>query len=177
MDRLRWTRLDAPAPWLLAVALVLALAPAPAAAAGEAPSHRPNRRVCPGPVVGAAGCHARVITDRQAEPLASSSPSGYGPADFHTAYALPDNAPTPQTIAIVDAYNSPTIASDLAVYSSTYGIPACTTANGCFRKVNQNGDEGPYPKKDGGWALEIALDVEAAHGICQNCKILLVEAS
>jgi hypothetical protein len=177
MDRLRWMRLDAPAPWLLAVALALALTAAPVAAAAEAPSHRPNRRVCPGPVVGAAGCHSRVITDRSAEPLASSSPSGYGPADFHTAYALPDNATTAQTIAIVDAYDSPTIESDLAVYSSTYGIPACTTANGCFRKVNQNGVEGSYPKKDAGWALEIALDVEAAHGICQNCKILLVEAN
>jgi Bacterial Ig-like domain len=177
MDRLHGTRLDAPAPWLLAVALVLALVPASAAAAGEAPSHRPNRRVCPGPVVGAAGCHSRVITDRNAEPLASSSPSGYGPADFHTAYALPNNAPTAQTIAIVDAYDDPTIESDLAVYSSTYGIPACTTANGCFSKVNQNGVEGSYPKKDAGWALEIALDVEAAHGICQNCEILLVEAN
>jgi subtilase family serine protease len=117
-----------------------------------------------------------VITDRKAEPLASSSPSGYGPADFHTAYALPDNAPAPQTIAIVDAYDNPTIASDLAVYSSTYGIPACTTANGCFRKVNQDGVEGSYPKKDAGWALEIALDVETAHAICHNCEILLVEA-
>ena len=119
MDRLRWTRLDAPAPWLLAVALALALVPAAAAAGGEAPSHRPNRRVCPGPVVGAAGCHSRVITDRNADPLASSSPSGYSPADFHTAYSLPDTAPTAQTIAIVDAYDSPTIESDLAVYSST----------------------------------------------------------
>jgi hypothetical protein len=118
-----------------------------------------------------------VITDRSAEPLASSSPSGYSPADFHTAYSLPENAPTAQTIAIVDAYDSPTIESDLAVYSSTYGIPACTTANGCFSKVNQNGVEGSYPKKDAGWALEIALDVEVAHGICQNCKILLVEAN
>jgi hypothetical protein len=176
MDRLRWTRLDAPAPWLLALALVLALAPSPADAAGQAPSHRPNRRVCHGPVLGAAGCHSRVITDRNAEPLASSSPSGYGPADFHSAYALPENAPTPQTIAIVDAYDDPTIASDLAVYSSTYGIPACTTANGCFRKVNQKGVEGSYPKKDAGWALEIALDVETAHAICHNCEVLLVEA-
>jgi Bacterial Ig-like domain len=126
--------------------------------------------------VGAAECHSRVITDRKAEPLASSSPSGYGPADFHTAYALPNNALAPQTIAIVDAYDNPTIESDLAVYSSTYGIPACTTANGCFRKVNQNGVEGSYPKKDAGWALEIALDVETAHAICHNCEILLVEA-
>ena len=57
-----------------------------------------------------------------------------------------------------------------------YGLPACTTANGCFKKVNQTGGTF-YPLKDPGWALEIALDVETAHAICQNCKILLVEAT
>jgi hypothetical protein len=118
-----------------------------------------------------------VITDRGGTPLAAPGPTGYGPAEFHTAYALPTAAPTPQTIAIVDAYDSPTIEEDLALYSSTYGLPACTSANGCFRKVNQSGAEGPYPKADAGWALEIALDVETAHAICQNCKILLLEAS
>jgi hypothetical protein len=118
-----------------------------------------------------------VITDRSGTPLATSGPTGYGPAEFHGAYELPTTASTPQTIAIVDAYDSPTIESDLGVYSATYGLPACTTANGCFQKVNQKGAEGPYPKADGGWALEIALDVETAHAICQNCKILLVEAS
>ncbi|HWP33345.1 MAG TPA: hypothetical protein VNL97_06320, partial [Solirubrobacterales bacterium] len=118
-----------------------------------------------------------MITDRSGTPLATSGPTGYGPAEFHGAYELPTTASTPQTIAIVDAYDSPTIESDLGVYSATYGLPACTTANGCFQKVNQKGAEGPYPKADGGWALEIALDVETAHAICQNCKILLVEAS
>jgi hypothetical protein len=118
-----------------------------------------------------------VITDRSGTPLATSGPTGYGPAEFHAAYELPTTAPTPQTIAIVDAYDSPTIESDLGVYSATFGLPACTTANGCFRKVNQSGQEGPYPKADSGWALEIALDVETAHAICQNCQILLIEAS
>jgi hypothetical protein len=160
---------------IAAAVLVLAL-PVAASATGK-PAQRPNKPVCPGPVVEAAGCHARVVTDRAGTPLANSGPFGYSPADFHTAYALPTTASTPQTIAIVDAYNSPTIESDLGVYSSTYGLPACTTANGCFQKVNQSGEAGPYPKADGGWALEIALDVETAHAICQNCKVLLVEAS
>jgi hypothetical protein len=160
----------------LAAATLALLNPVSAAAVGK-PAHLPNKRVCPGPVVEAADCHARVVTDRAGTPLASSGPVGYGPADLHSAYALPTTtaASTPQTIAIVDAYDSPTIESDLAVYNSTFGLPACTTANGCFRKVNQDGDAGPYPKTDGGWALEIALDVEAAHAICQDCKILLVE--
>jgi hypothetical protein len=169
------------APLIMAAALAAAtlalLNPAAAAAVGK-PAHLPNKRVCPCPVAQAADCHARVVTDRAATPLASSGPVGYAPADLHSAYALPTTtaASTPQTIAIVDAYDSPTIESDLAVYNSTFGLPACTTANGCFRKVNQEGDVGPYPIADGGWALEIALDVEAAHAICQDCKILLVEA-
>ena len=68
------------------------------------------------------------------------------------------------TIAIVDAYNDPTAEADLNVFSSTYGLPACTTANGCFTKVNQRGTKS-YPKADGGWALEISLDIQWAHAI------------
>jgi hypothetical protein len=177
MGHLRSIRMGVFAPWFAAAALVLAAIPAIAGAVGNAPPSRPNKPVCPGPVVGAAGCHARVITNRSGTPLAGSGPSGYGPADFHSAYGLPNTAPTVQTIAIVDAYNDPTIESDLGVFSSTYGLPACTTANGCFLKVNQSGGTGSYPKTDAGWALEIALDVETAHAICQNCKILLVEAT
>jgi subtilase family serine protease len=156
-----------------AVAL-LALAAAPVAgAAGQ--SHRP---VCPGPAnAGAALCHAHVVTDAHGAPAATAGPTGYGPAQFRTAYGLPGTAPSPQTVAIVDAYDSSTIASDLSAYSSYYGLPQCTTANGCFKKVNQSGVAGSYPTKNAGWALEIALDVEVAHAICPNCKILLVEAS
>ena len=47
----------------------------------------------------------------------------------------------------------------------------------CFKKVNQNGAASPLPQVNAGWALEIALDVEAAHAMCQNCSILLVEAN
>ena len=160
-----------------ALALALLTVPTLASAAGP-PARRPSRPVCPGPAAGGvADCHARVVTDRGGAPLATSGPTGYGPAQFHGAYELPTEAASAQTIAIVDAYDDPTIEEDLAVYSETYGLPACTTANGCFRKVNQNGQEGSYPNADSGWALEISLDVEVAHAICQNCRILLVEAS
>ena len=87
-----------------------------------------------------------------------------------------DRAQRPRPIAIVDAYDDPNIEADLAVFDAQYGLPACTTANGCFRKVNQTGGT-LYPPANTGWALEIALDVETAHAICQNCKILLVEAN
>jgi subtilase family serine protease len=140
------------------------------AAAGSKP-------VCPGPAAfGTVRCHSHVVTDIKGNPHATGGPSGYGPAQFQTAYSLPSStAGTGQTIGIVDAYDDPNIESDLGVYSTQYGLPPCTTANGCFRKVDQTGGTS-YPRKDAGWALEISLDVEIAHALCPNCKILLVEA-
>jgi subtilase family serine protease len=136
-----------------------------------------HKAVCPGPAARGTGrCHARVITDRNGNPDATTSPTGYGPVQFRTAYGLPSSASKVQTIGIVDAYNDSNIESDLGVYSSHYGLPKCTTANGCFKKVNQTGGTS-YPQTNAGWALEISLDVEIAHAICPNCKILLVEAA
>ena len=83
----------------------------------------------------------------------------------------------PPTIGIVDAYDDPNAESDLAVYRTQYGLPPCTTANGCFRKVNQSGQANRLPSANKGWATEIALDIEMASAICPACKILLVEAS
>ncbi|HYU47264.1 MAG TPA: S53 family peptidase [Terriglobales bacterium] len=137
-----------------------------------------SKPVCPGPAArGDARCHAQVVSDEHGNATASITPAGYGPVQFRTAYSLPSNtAGKGQTIGIVDAFNDPNIESDLGVYSSTFGLPKCTTANGCFKKVNQTGGTS-YPKTDAGWALEISLDVEIAHALCPNCKILLVEAT
>ena len=164
------------------LAAALAAAALAFAGSGSAANGNSSRRVCPGPSFAAADCHARVVTDARGNPHATTSPTGYGPAQFHSAYGLPTTAPGLQTIAIVDAFDDPTITSDLSVYSSTYGLPALPTCatpasqTACFVKVNQNGNASGYPRKDAGWALEIALDVETAHAICQNCKIILVEA-
>ena len=138
-----------------------------------------QRPVCPGPVAeGSAKCHAHVVTNGKGTPQVTPAPAGYGPAQFHGAYGLPASAPAGQTIAIVDAYDDPSIASDLNAYSTQFGLPLCNSANPCFKKVNQSGSaSGPFPKSNSGWALEIALDVEVAHGICPNCKIVLVEAN
>jgi subtilase family serine protease len=139
--------------------------------------HLPSRDVCSAPARGSAACTARVLTKASGRTLAASSPSGYGPAQFQTAYSLPSaSGGVGQTIGIVDAYDDPSAEKDLAVYNSSYGLPACTTANGCFKKVNQTGGT-KYPRKDGGWALEISLDLQAARAACPNCKLLLVEAS
>jgi hypothetical protein len=145
----------------------------------------PERAVCPGPVgEGFARCHAHVVVDSHGLPATSSLPPGYGPAQFHGAYSLPNEGPAGQTIAIVDAYDDPSIRNDLTTYDKTFGIPdlptcssTATSATSCFLKVNQNGATSPLPSKSSGWALEIALDVETAHEICQNCKVVLVEAS
>lgn len=111
---------------------------------------------------------------------ATAATSGYAPADLKSAYKLP-NATTTATVAVVDAYDAPTIESDLAAYRATYGLPACTSANGCFQKVNQEGTAGPLPglepDPDGaGWAGESTLDVEMVSAVCPTCHILLVEA-
>jgi subtilase family serine protease len=107
---------------------------------------------------------------------AQAAPSGYGPADLQSAYGLPATGGAGRTIAIVDAYDDPTAEADLGVYRSAFGLPACTTANGCFRKVNQNGGSSP-PRADGGWAQEISLDLDMASATCPACRILLVEAN
>jgi subtilase family serine protease len=154
----------------LRVVIATLLLSAAAMAAGSRP-------VCPGPAAhGTARCHSHVITDARGIPNASASPSGYGPTQFRTGYNLTATGNSGTTIGIVDAYDDPNIESDLGVYSTQFSLPACTTANGCFKKVNQTGGAS-YPAKNAGWALEISLDVEIAHAICPSCHILLVEAT
>ena len=138
-----------------------------------------HAKVCPSSEPGAARCHAWVRVDDAAQPLATSGPSGYVPADLQAAYALASaaaNNGSGQTVAIVDAYDDGNAESDLAHYRAQFGLPACTTANGCFRKVNQSGGTS-YPRGDAGWAEEISLDLDMVSAICPNCHILLVEAS
>jgi subtilase family serine protease len=107
----------------------------------------------------------------------NATPEGYGPADLQSAYDLPSaSAGSGQTVAIVDAYDDPTAAQDLATYRSQYGESACTTANGCFTKVNENGGSTP-PSTDTGWAQEESLDLDMVSAIAPNAHILLVEAS
>jgi hypothetical protein len=103
---------------------------------------------------------------------------GLDPADLRSAYDLPSQSTgSGQTVGIVDAFNDPKAESDLATYRSHYGLPACTTANGCFKKVNQTGGT-TYPNSTSSiWAVEISLDVDMVSAACPNCHILLVEAT
>ncbi len=170
------------------------------------------RSVCSAPARGHAGCLSLRLVPQTAAARAHTHPvastrslrvaqthalsaaeGGYGlrPQDLRSAYfpgktELPEApASEPQTIALVDAYNDPNAETDLQAYDKEFKLPLCTTANGCFAKVNQRGEAGNYPttrsterEAASGWALETATDIEVAHAVCQqNCKIVLVEAN
>jgi hypothetical protein len=103
--------------------------------------------------------------------------SGNGPTQLRSAYGLPASGGNGRTVAIVDAYDLASAAADLATYRAQFGLPACTVASGCFRKVDQRGGTS-YPPSGviNGWASEIELDLDMVSAVCPDCKILLVEA-
>jgi subtilase family serine protease len=141
-----------------------------------------HKAVC-GHVVGrAARCHARVVTDAAGHVLVnqhtpSGMLSGYSPSSLRSAYKVTASGSSSTIIAIVDAYGYTNAERDLGVYRSQYGLPACTTSNGCFKKLNQNGVQGSYPAQNTGWAQESALDLDMASAMCPGCKIYLIEAN
>ncbi|MGH3407771.1 MAG: carboxypeptidase regulatory-like domain-containing protein [Streptosporangiaceae bacterium] len=127
---------------------------------------------------GFARCFAIVRTPSDHKITADASgppPGALAPADIQSAYKLP-TAGGGQTVAVVDAYGDSHAESDLATFRSHYGLPPCTTANGCFTKVNQTGGT-TYPGDDPGWALETSLDLDAVSSACPACNILLVEGN
>ena len=160
--------------------------------------HHSYKHVCnPTNVPGMNHCDLDVITDANGKALVLAnslvSPQTlasvpYGPAQLRGAYGESGTTSKTRTVAIVDAYNDATVLSDLNTFSSTYSIPtmsSCAVSGGtysspCFQVVNETG--GPtLPPSDGlgvnGWAGEISLDVQAVHAMCQNCNILLIEAT
>ena len=175
-----WPYLGAAATGLASLALVGATAPAAGAAPTPAqPAGKHAVRVCTQAVTGASCQALRVdpATSGSGVSPAAATPSGLFPADLQSAYKLPSaTAGAGRTVAIVDAFDDPAAESDLGVYRSQFGLPACTTANGCFRKVGQTGTTS-LPRKNASWAEEISLDVDMVSATCPLCRILLVEAN
>ena len=143
----------------------------------------PNvRRACPWPPpTHDAACLALVRTDVSSgrEQLPDSSPPGYGPASLQDAYNLKTASAQDgkgETVAVVDAYDDPDAESSLAVYRAQYGLPPCSTANGCFTKVNL-GQTGTGSPSSLGWGIEESLDIDMVSAICPQCHIMLVEAA
>jgi len=114
-----------------------------------------------------------------ASPDAIPAGVGYGPSQLQSAYNLTAASAANgagRTIAIVDAFDDPTAAADLAAYRSAAGLPAVPS----FRKVNQNGATSPLPSEapaSDDWTLEESLDLDMASAICPLCNIVLVEAT
>lgn len=137
------------------------------------PRQGPSVRVCGDVGVGFARCQAWLRTDIRGA-LRPNTPGGYAPNDLQTAYGLTTDSTIggrAQTVAVVDAYDDPNVASDLTVYRSQYGLPACTASDGCFTKQTYTS------QTNAGWAAEESVDVDMVSAICPNCKILVVQAA
>jgi subtilase family serine protease len=135
------------------------------------------QRVCAKPTAGHAACFAKVLVNKEgAIPMATAPlSSALSPTQLKAAYNLPSTGGAGRTVAIVDAYGYPNLERDLSIYRSSYGMSACTTANGCLKIVDQNGGTS-LPRTDVGWSQEQALDVDAVSATCPDCHILVVQA-
>ncbi len=187
---------------LLSLALIVGAvvpgAAAPIAAAHTAKSPAPSttyyaigERICKAPKKHAAACFAekRVLVQpgtkgaRAFTVVAGTNPAdtigpagGLTPSDLGTAYKVNTTGGSGQTLAIVDAFNDPNLVADLATFDTHYGLASCGLGT-CLRIVNQTGGSTLPANDTQGWSLEETLDVEAAHSVCQACKILVVEAN
>jgi len=194
MDRFTQRRGAARASLAAALVALVCLGCAASALAAGTRSYARAEPVCRAPGPGEASCFAMASVPVPAgeagqpgvRPLAARpadvefGPSGgLTPELLESAYGFDARTRgSGATVAIVDAYDDPTIEADLAEFTRQYGLPECTSAKHCFEKVGQNGSGSslPTPDPNTGWSVEIALDVEAVHAACQSCHILLVEA-
>ncbi|MBG7702404.1 carboxypeptidase regulatory-like domain-containing protein [Streptomyces sp. MC1] len=147
--------------------------------ASEQADYRPAdcNKPAPDPDTPTARCYALISTEstqRTMSAAAGPAATALTPDDIRSAYDLPDGGKG-RTVAIVDAGGYSSAEADLAVFREQFGLPACTTDNGCFRKVDQRGGV-DYPADDLGWAEETALDLDAVSSACPACRLLLVEA-
>ena len=124
---------------------------------------------------GEVSCNAYIVAPNATETTWNTFPRGVTPAYLRKAYRIPDGGQG-QTVAVIDAYDDPKAEADLGVYRAQFGLPPCTTANGCFRKVAQDGSKN-YPPANPAWANETSLDIDMVAAICPACNILLVEAN
>ncbi|MCL2612081.1 MAG: S53 family peptidase [Nocardioidaceae bacterium] len=134
-------------------------------------------RACASPSAGRVACQAQVLVDSAGVVPKSSVPpsSGRTPTDIRSAYNLASASSGGRTVAIVDAYGYPNLERDLATYRSYFGLPACTSASGCLRVIDESGGSS-LPRFNTGWAGEQALDVDAVSAACPDCKIVVVQA-
>jgi hypothetical protein len=103
--------------------------------------------------------------------------AGYTPGDLQQAYGLtPLNQGARQTVAIVTPYNEKAAAADLTGYRSAYGIPPCTSTDGCFSQVDQGSSAPPSPPAGSAAPLATATAMDMVSATCPNCHIMLAQA-
>jgi subtilase family serine protease len=161
----------------------------PATASGS------NTSLCAKPADGShAGCFATLRTDSLITSAFPDSVNGLTPSDLSSLYNYPGpaaqgTAGSAQTVAVVVVGDYALAESDLGVYRSHFGLPACTTANGCFSKINNTAATGasavgnatsisahPTTTNAIGWAAETDADTEMISAVCPHCKIMISEA-
>jgi hypothetical protein len=148
-------------------------------------AHPPTRhraRFRPGTLCRTSGrhsysCFVKLSAATRTAGKASPDPAGWGAPALRSAYHLGDDVGQPDTVAVIVAFDYPHAEADLNHYRAQYGLPGCTSASGCFRKINQDGEQGHYPQRDYGWGVEASLDLQMISAACQTCHIVLVEAN
>ncbi|HEX3369070.1 MAG TPA: hypothetical protein VHS56_05810 [Candidatus Cybelea sp.] len=126
------------------------------------------RRACPEAPAGRAQCGVLILNERP-----QNNEPGWGARDIEAAYNLPSSSKgLGQIVAIIDAYDNPNVASDLAVYRQQYGLPPAK-----LYKYNQDGEQSNYPQGNPSWGVEIDLDTQMVSASCPKCTIYLIEAN
>ncbi|EWM11776.1 viral protein TPX, partial [Kutzneria sp. 744] len=127
-------------------------------------------------------CQAQIVTTGSGSktPLSTPAPAGYGADELAAAYHLPAAGTGAKgTIAIIDAGAYPTLESDVNAYRAQYGLPACTSASGCFTVAGFDGGSPQTPSTDPNLQIgeeqvgvETALDMDMASAACPSCNLV-----
>ena len=122
-----------------------------------------------------AGCH---LLQNASAGATTTFQNGLGAADLRAAYGLapvqPGAVANGPAIAVVVAYDNPNAEHDLATYRAAFGLPACTSANGCFARLFNGG--ALLKPQQSAWAMESDTDLAMASAACPTCKLILVES-
>ncbi|MFN8190671.1 MAG: S53 family peptidase [Nocardioidaceae bacterium] len=138
-------------------------------------AYRPHR-VCRTNGVERYSCFTRIERYHVGPTAKAADPAGWGATDLRQAYDVPATGST-ATVGIVVAYDYPKAEANMNAYRKQFGLPLCTSASGCFTKLNQQGEADNYPHPDMNWGVEAALDLQMVSAACPTCHIVLVEAN
>jgi len=160
----------------LALSSLAAVLPGASASPSQLSSGSHAVRVCAAhPKPGFASCYALAMAGRDGKIVESAKPlAAFTPTDIQKAYNL-KGLKSHGTVAIVDAFGYPTLEADLKAYRDFFGLPKCTTGNGCLSILDQNGGH-HAPPPDSRWDLEQALDLDMVSATCPDCKIVIVQS-